>query len=472
MTGVHVLIFPYPAQGHMLPLLDFAHQLASRGVTITILVTPKNLHLLNALLSVHPSIGTLVLPFPANQNLPAGVENVKELPPDGFRHMMRNLRELRGEIVEWFRRHPSPPTAIVSDLFLGFTNDVAAEVGVRRYVFSSSGAFALSVIYSLWRELPKRKNPNDDGEVLRFPDIPSCPEFPWWQISPVYRSYADGDQNDEFFRECFLANILSYGLVCNSFTELERVYFKHLMEYLGHDRIWAVGPLLPLEKGQAERGGLSSISSSDIISWLDSCQDNSVVYVCFGSQSILTNQQMEAIALGLEKSGVRFIWSTRGPTKGHVEEGYNSVPPGFEDRVAGRGMVIKGWAPQVLILQHRAVGAFLSHCGWNSTLEGIVAGVPLLTWPMGADQYTNAILIADEHRIGTRASEGDETVPNSDELAQILIDSLSQEGKGVEQRERALHLRQTAMDSVNKGGDSFNNLEDFVMHLFEEASKM
>nr|GMC50725.1 UDP-glycosyltransferase 89B2-like [Ipomoea batatas] len=409
---VHVLVFPYPAQGHMLPLLDLTHQLALRNVAITVLVTPKNLPILSPLLSRHPSINTLVLPFPASPAIPAGVENAKDLPASGFRVLMVALGGLQDQIVDWFRSHPSPPTAILSDIFVGFTHRLAAEVGVPRYTFSPSGAAAMSVIFTLWREMPKRKNPNDQNEIFRFPDVPNSPEFPWWQLSPVYRSHVEGDPSSEFIRQMYFDNTVSYGLLFNSFSAAEGVYLDYMRKYLGNERIWSVGPLLPPDV-PAERGGSAAVSAADILSWLDSAESNSVVYVCFGSQAVLTDPQMEALAAGLEKSGVNFLWSTKGPTKGHVDgERYGTIPPGFQQRVGPRGL----------------------------------------------------------HRVAVRACQGEKAVPDSDELAGLLSKAVKE--KGAEVRANALRLRTAAMDAIKDGGDSFNNLNNFVKHLYEEASEI
>ncbi|PON46417.1 UDP-glucuronosyl/UDP-glucosyltransferase, partial [Parasponia andersonii] len=259
--ATHILVFPFPAQGHMLPLLDFTHQIATQGqspITITILVTPKNLSLLNPLLSTHPSIQTLVLPFPSHPSIPDGVENLKDMPPTSFRYMIPALGGLRGPLGQWFRAHPSPPTAIVSDIFLGWTYRLAAELGIRRVVFSPSGALALSVMHSLWRDLPRRQDPND---VVPFPEIPNSPKYAWWQLSPLYRSYVEGDPDSEFVRDGFVANRASWGLAVNSFGEMEGAYLEHLRRDSGHDRVWAVGPVPPLAddlSGPTKRGGSSS----------------------------------------------------------------------------------------------------------------------------------------------------------------------------------------------------------------------
>ncbi|KAL8040794.1 hypothetical protein ABFX02_10G122500 [Erythranthe guttata] len=464
-SGEHILVFPYPAQGHMIPLLDFTHQIAARGLTITILVTPKNLPQLKPLLSAHPtSITPLVLPFPAHPAVPSGVENTVELPPGGFRSMMCALAGLHAPILRWFRDHPSPPVAIVSDMFLGWTDELARQLSIRRYAFFPSGAFAISYVFSLWLELPQRKNPADENETVSFPEIPNSPVYPWWQVSPVYRSYIKGDPNSEFIRDAFLGNMKSHGLLFNSFDRVEKVYLDYLVKKLGHDRVWSIGPVLsPPTIGPTERGGSSSVLPSEIVSWLDTCQDDTVVYVCFGSQAVLTNRQMMELTLGLEKSGVKFVLSVKGATKGHDEENHGSIPLGFEARVAGRGLVIKGWAPQVTILQHRAICAFLTHCGWNSTLESIVAGVPMLTWPMGADQFLNATLLVDQLDIAVRVCEGDESALDSDDLVKFLEETRGE--KWAEKKARAKALSKAAFDAMSEGGSSFNNLEGFVRSL-------
>ncbi|XP_057767862.1 UDP-glycosyltransferase 89B2-like [Salvia miltiorrhiza] len=466
-SGGHVLVFPYPAQGHMIPLLDLTHQLASRGLTITILVTPKNLRLLTPLLSAHPhSITPLVLPLPPHSAIPSGVENTMDLPASGFLSMMLALAGLRDPILRWFRAHPSPPSALISDMFLGWTNHLASDLGIRGYAFFPSGAFAISFIHSLWRQMPQRKNAADDSELVGFPEIPYSPIHPWWQLSPVFRSFVEGDPNSEFIRKSYLGNFEGCGLVFNSFDGLEKAHLDYFANKLGHKHVWAVGPLLPPDH-VTERGGSSSVVASEVCSWLDTCRDHSVVYVCFGSQAVLTNEQMRELTLGLEKSRVKFILSVKGATLGHRGGGFASIPVGFEDRVAGRGLVIKGWAPQVAILEHKALRAFLTHCGWNSTLESIVAGVPMLAWPMGADQYLNATLLVEQLDVAIRVCEGPTAVLGSDELVRFLEQVASE--KWLEKRARAVALSKAAGDAMRVGGSSFKNLNDFARLLTQKC---
>lgn len=376
--------------------------------------------------------------------------------------MMCALGQLHDPLLYWFRNHASPPVAIVSDMFLGWTNHLARELDIPRYCFSPSGAFAMSMVHSLWREMPMKKNLND---LVEFTKIPNSPVYPWWQVSPVYRSYVEGDPDSEFLKDSFRGNLDSHGMVFNTFTELESVYLDHHARDLGHDRVLSVGPLLPFDEvGPAEKDCASSVSATDINSWLDKCDDHTVVYVCFGSQAVLNNKQMEELALGLEKSGVRFILAVKSPTRGHANQvDYGMIPPGFEDRTAGRGLVIHGWVPQVKILKHKAVAAHLTHCGWNSILENIVAGVPMLAWPLGADQFSNATLLVDQLNAAVRVCDEADTVPGSDDLARIL--ALTTSERWTEKRVRAIELSKAATDAIKGGGSSFKNLDDFVCHL-------
>ena len=139
------------------------------------------------------------------------------------------------------------------------------------------------------------------------------------------------------------------------------------------------------------------------------------------------------------------------------------VPKGFEDRVAGRGLVIKGWVPQVAILRHRAVGSYLSHCGWNSIHEAILAGVLLLAWPMQIDHFPNSKLLVDELGAAIPVCEGLETVPDATKLARILSDSVMSMTQ--QERIRAMKLREKALDAIRVAGSSSKALDEIVEKL-------
>ncbi|XP_073011358.1 UDP-glycosyltransferase 89B2 [Typha latifolia] len=454
--SAHLLIFPYPAQGHMLPLLDFAHLLSSRGFTITIVVTPANYPLLSPLLSKSPSIQTLVLPFPSSSLLPPGIENAKGLPVPQFAYLFHLLRALHDPLLAWIRCQTTPVSTIISDFFLGWTQPLAVELGIPRIVFSPSGILGSAVTHSLFRRMPKRPDLNDDDYPVDFPSIPNSPVYPWRQLSRLFRSYVEGDEVSESLKQNFLWNLESWGIVSNTFRALEGPYLERPIEDLGWKRVWAVGPLAP--KGSAaDRGGRNRMSEAEVTTWLDAFPEASVVYVSFGSQAALSPPLAATIAAALEKSGAPFVWAEA--------QGTAAIPEDLADRTVGRGLVIRGWAPQVAILHHPAVGSFLTHCGWNSVLEAVAAGVAMLTWPLTADQFVNARLVENEAPRGVRAWEGLSSVPDPDELARVVSESLGESGK--ELRERVKDLSRKSTDAVNQNGSSHADLEELVQELLK-----
>ena len=168
------------------------------------------------------------------------------------------------------------------------------------------------------------------------------------------------------------------------------------------------------------------------------------------------------MAVGLEASEESFIWVIRDPPSGMPADEYGVLPLGFEERTKGRGLIIRGWAPQLLILSHPSVGGFLTHCGWNSTLESITLGVPLITWPMTADQYYNARLLVEYLKVGVRFCEGATTVPNRNDMKIAVKQVLVREG---EERKRIEELRMAATMAVQEGGSSHRNMEAFVSEM-------
>ncbi|KAB1224936.1 UDP-glycosyltransferase 89B1 [Morella rubra] len=260
-----------------------------------------------------------------------------------------------------------------------------------------------------------------------------------------------------------LANTSSWGCIFNSFHDLEGEYLDHLRRVMGHPRVYGVGPLSLVGINDGGVGNQpDSDSGTNVNVWLDGCPDGSVLYVCFGSQKLLNKQQAEALASGLEKSGTRFLWVVKPGTAQQLANGYGVVPDGFEERVRGRGVIIKGWAPQVKILSHKAVGGFLSHCGWNSVLEGIQGGAMILGWPMEADQFVNARLVVEEMGMAVRVCEGADSVPDPAELGRVIAESMT--GDSAE-KVRAKELREKAFEAVGDGGSSSRDLDALVKAL-------
>jgi hypothetical protein len=206
-------------------------------------------------------------------------------------------------------------------------------------------------------------------------------------------------------------NTVADGILVNTFDSLEERAvgaLKDLPILLPGGRecrmppVYCVGPLVASGAGGAEAEG-----KHECLAWLDTQPERSVVFLCFGSIGAATHskEQLGEIAAGLERSGHRFLWAVRaplcaGPGRPSEPDVDALLPDGFLERTKGRGLVLKHWAPQVQVLHHKATGAFVTHCGWNSVLEGIAAGVPMLCWPMYAEQKMNKVFMVEEAGVG------------------------------------------------------------------------
>lgn len=225
------------------------------------------------------------------------------------------------------------------------------------------------------------------------------------------------------------------ALLFNTCDDLERPFLEYVAKE-SNKPVWGVGPLLPDafwsaseslvrdEKIRPKRDG-SGVSEREVLEWLDSKPRGSVIYVSFGSLGAPSEAELAALAAGLEESNRPFVWAFQPQAMLHDAEGIPVQTPGgwepvgLASRVGERGLVIRGWAPQLLILSHRATGGFLTHCGWNSTVEALGCGVPMLTWPVHGDQIHNAKLVTRRLRAGIALKSGSEPVSKDDVLRGI-----------------------------------------------------
>lgn len=198
--------------------------------------------------------------------------------------------------------------------------------------------------------------------------------------------------------------------------------------------------------------------------WLDQQPESSVIYICFGSIAMPSDAQVRELAVGLESSGQPFFWVLRTPEAGRVLS--EVLPESFLERTKSRGFVYTEWAPQLHILAHRAVGGFLSHCGWNSAVEGMIMGVPMIAMPVMGDQMVNATLIAKVLGIGIRVNEIGawfETVGS--ETIEKAVRTLMTDAAGEAMRGKVAQVSVTIQKSVRPGGSSYENLALFRRHL-------
>jgi hydroquinone glucosyltransferase len=209
-------------------------------------------------------------------------------------------------------------------------------------------------------------------------------------------------------------------------------------------------------------------SDFEYLKFLDKQEKKSILYVSFGSGGTLSNEQIIELAFGLELSGQNFLWVLRPPNKFGVIDDYDSseyeddilfqfLPNGFLERTKGKGLVVPYWAPQVEILGHSSIGGFLCHCGWNSTLESIVHGIPLIAWPLFAEQKMNAALLSDGLKVAIRPKVNEKGIVEREEIAKVVKNLMvGEEGKGI--RERMEKLKGDAIDALKENGSSTRTL--------------
>ncbi|KAK2983729.1 hypothetical protein RJ640_024082 [Escallonia rubra] len=400
---LHFVLIPLLAQGHMIPMIDMARLFAEHGATVSLVTTPHNASRFAPTIRRAKQSGLRIelieIPFPcAEVGLPAGCENLDSVPSrDLLRNFYSALNKLQQPLEKYLHEHTPPPSCIISDKCLYWTSETARKFNVPRLVFHGMGCFALLSSHNV-------KLYNAHHAVASFSEpfvVPGMPrrfEITKAQLPGAFVALPDLDDLRDQMRE---AESSAYGVVVNTFSELEHGCVEEYEKAI-RKKVWSIGPVSLCNKDisdKFERGNKASIDENKCLGWLDSMEPKTVVYACHGSQCRLIPSQLVELGLGLEASNHPFIWVINAGERFLELESW-LLKEKFEDRVKGRGLLIKGWAPQVLILSHPAIKGFLTHCGWNSTIEGVCSGVPMITWPMFAEQFFNEKLIVEILRIG------------------------------------------------------------------------
>ncbi|KAL1346825.1 hypothetical protein AAHE18_08G213900 [Arachis hypogaea] len=346
----------------------------------------------------------------------------------------------------------NPVIGLVMDYFCLPMVDVAKELGVPSYMFMTSnvGFTALNVA------LLERKidDPFTDSDTdLLIPGI-SSPVPSNVLPSPAFNrdGYAAYYKLAQRFKD-------TKGIIVNSFYEVE----KHAIDALSDVKttpIYAVGPLIDI-KGHPNPK-LDQMQHDKILKWLDEQPDSSVVFLCFGSMGSFGPSQTREIATALQHSGIRFLWAMCLPPNSDNTD--RTLPEGFLEWMEGRGMIC-GWAPQVEVLAHKAIGGFVSHCGWNSILESLWFGVPILTWPIYAEQQLNAFRMVKEFGLAVEMRLDYRT--GSDV---IMADEIENGLKKLMDRDNVVHkkvkeMKNMARKAVLKGGSSFTSLGELINNM-------
>lgn len=452
----HVAILSIPGTGHLSPAIELAKLLRRHhDLTVTI-ITYSNFSspTQDALLS-SATISSLSLPPVSLSDLPstARIETqISVLIARSVANIKPLLRSLRAS---------TNLVAYVFDIFGGDTIPSARELGIPTYMLFTSNCLLLSFMLHLpalsettsceYRDLP------DPLRLLgcvpvRGEDFPDAlqdrsDEAHEWMVHMARR-----------FRE-------ADGILVNSFEALEPEAARVLKSEKREDMpsVWPVGPIW--RSGSAARDG------SGCLEWLARQPRGSVVFVSFGSGGTLSREQQEELALGLEMSEQRFLWVVRTPSDAESSGSFfgakdssdplESLPEGFVSRIKDLGLVVPNWAPQSEVLGEGAVGGLLTHCGWNSTLESVMSGVPMIAWPLYAEQRMNAVMLTERARVALRAEADEEGVVRREEISKVVRELMEGEG-GKAARKKVRELKEAGERALEEEGPSYVALAEVV----------
>ncbi|CAJ1891026.1 unnamed protein product [Sphenostylis stenocarpa] len=477
----HLVLFPLMAQGHIIPMMDIARILAQRGAIVTIFTTPKNASRFNSVISRAVSSGLKIrlvqLRFPSKEaGLPEGSENLDMVTSKEMSKFFLVIHMFQKPAEELFEALTPKPSCIISDFCLPWTAQLAEKYHIPRISFHGFSCFCLHCRYMI--ETSKVcESITSESKYFTIPGIPDK-----IQVTKEQLPGSITDNLEDFKVVMRAAEMKSYGFIINTFEELEKEYVRDYKK-ARNNKVWCIGPVSLCNKDaldKAQRGNQASINEHLCLKWLDLQQPKSVVYVCFGSICNLISSQLVELALALEDTKRPFLWAIR--EGGQFQELEKWIcEEGFEERMKGRSLIIRGWAPQVIILSHPSIGGFFTHCGWNSTLEGISAGLPLVTWPLFGDQFLNEKLVTQVLKIGVSVGVevpvqwGDEerrgVLVKKDDIKRaiwMVMDDDGEEGK--ERRERVSKLSEMAKIAVEEGGSSHLDITLLIQDIMQQST--
>ncbi|KAG5557059.1 hypothetical protein RHGRI_007346 [Rhododendron griersonianum] len=438
---MRVVMVPWLAHGHISPFLELAKKLATRNFTIYLCSTPINLTSIQKRITQEQSLSIKLveLHLPSSPDLPPHHHTTNGLPP----HLMPALKSAFENVIPQFSTliKSLSPHLVMYDYNQPWAPTIAAEYGIPAVEFiTSSAAFVSFVLHSF-------KKP---GIEFPFPEI----QLRGFHGAQFRRKFDQASREVSQKSRPFEAFEKSFKIILfNTFRELEGKYFDYL-SILTEKKTVPVGPLV--------QEIVNGTEETEVMNWLDKKSDSSTVFVSFGSEYFLSKEELEEVAHGLEISAVNFIWVVRFPVgeKTKIEE---ALPKGFLDRVGERGMVVEGWAPQAQILAHSSTGGFVSHCGWNSMLESLKFGVPVIAIPMHLDQPANARVV-EEVGVAVEVEREEDGRLNRYEIAKAIrkvVVEKNGEGIRVKSREFSENIRLRA----DKGIDEL--VEELVKHCLE-----
>ncbi|CAL5097580.1 unnamed protein product [Urochloa decumbens] len=442
-----VILLCSPCLGHLIPFLELARRLvADHRLAATVLFTAAT-----------PSPSEEYLAVAAA--VPEGVDLValhdEALPPSAsVRDRIAQAAARSHPRVVQAARSLAPLAALVADANVTAALAVAAELGVPLYVFFTSPWTVLSLLLHVPElDTAVAGEYRDAAEPIRLPgcvpiaaaDLPS--PMLAGRSSAAYARFLHGATA---FRKVdgFLVNTFHHDLEPAVLGGVDGLRLP----------VHAVGPLMLTRPATVAR-------DQKCLRWLDQQPRGSVVYVSFGSGGTLTRQQTAELALGLEMSGHRFIWVAKRPNEDPLGCGalfgsqvgadatLDFLPKGFLERTIGMGLVVESWAPQTAVLSHQSIGCFITHCGWNSVLESILNGVPLIAWPLYADQRINAAMLEQQVGVATRVKIEEGGLVCKEEVARV-IKHVMETVEGETLRKMTCELKDKALHALSAEGPS------------------
>jgi UDP-glucose:(indol-3-yl)acetate beta-D-glucosyltransferase len=465
---IHVLLVAFSAQGHINPLLRLGKSLLTKGLNVTLATTELVYHRVfkstttpttadNTVPTSYTTNGINVLFFSDGFDITKGNKS-----PDEYMDIIAEFGpiSLTNLIKNNFLNNTSKKLAcIINNPFVPWVTNVASEFKIPCACLWIQPCTLYSIYYRFYNKLnqfPTLENPEIDVELPGLPllkpqDLPSfvLPTNPLKGLSNVLA---------EMFQDMKKLK----WVLANSFYELEKDVIDSMAEIFP---ITTVGPLVPpslLGQDQTQDVGIEMWKSQDsCIEWLNQKPPSSVIYISFGSLIFLSEKQMQSIAEALKKSKSYFLWVMKSK---EGEAKTVTLPEKFLEETKEKGMVVS-WCPQTKVLVHPAIACFLTHCGWNSMLEAITAGVPMIAYPQWTDQPTNAKLVSDVFGMGIRLKQDSDGFVESEEVERAIGEIVGGERFEVFKK-NAVELKLAAREAVADGGSSDRNIQSFVDEIF------
>ncbi|KAI3940013.1 hypothetical protein MKW98_029789 [Papaver atlanticum] len=452
-TKPHVVIFPTPGMGHLIPLTELAKQLVHHhNFSITLIlptIGPPSMAMKSVLDQLPETISYILLSPVSLDDQPKDAKGETRISIA----MVRSLPYLSEEL----KRITSSKrvAAFVIDLFGTDAFDVANEFGIPPYIFFPCNANVLQLLLNL-----SSLHESYSGEFKDLPQplcLPGCVPMPGTELIPPLQ-----DKKDDAYM-WFLHHARRYslaeGILVNTFVDLESSVLKELMaeKQPGMPTIYPVGPITSRSSIDKDFD-----DASGCLQWLDNQPLESVLYVSFGSFGFLSYEQMIELAYGLEMSGHRFLWVVKCPAAATIDaslskqmstDPFDFLPDGYLHRINGLGFLVPLWAPQIQILNHGSTGGFLSHSGWNSTLESIVCGKPMITWPLYAEQRMNAVMLVEDIGVAVRPKPDENGLIGREEISRV-VKILMGGGEGKSLRDKTRKLKEGAARVLSEDGSS------------------